>query len=198
MIQSLSSNFKPQLLGIVCFFLLKACSQSPDINRPASQIYAPPPTHWEIKAKLGIRSEDDSGSVTLSWQQGNQRYKIQMQASLGQGNATIYGDNDSIMIERPGKPTLFSSDATELIKDTFGWPLPMSSLRYWILGIANPELPIQGQQHDSNGGLVNLEQSDWHLSYSRYQQIGQWQLPGKIRAKREETQLTLIIREWAI
>jgi outer membrane lipoprotein LolB len=191
------------ILFIPVLLLLQACSQTTPIPAPSlssgnKAIAAAPPEQWTIKAKLGIRTADDNGSLTLHWQQQDANYKIQLQGSLGQGNATIYGDHHYIVIEQPGKMPLYSNDATSLIKDTFGWALPINDFIFWIRGIANPEQPVESLQYNAAGTLASLQQSQWTLNYSRYKTVDQWQLPGRIRAQQDDAQLTLIIREWLL
>ena len=54
------------------------------------------------------------------------------------------------------------------------------------------------QEKTANGALSYLEQSGWQLSYSNYNAVGPWQLPGRIVARREPLKLTLIIRQWEV
>ncbi len=186
------------LLCLLALLLIN-CSQTPSVDYPPPSLStAPPPAQWSIKAKLGIRTAEDSGSVTLDWQQTDSDFSIKIQGPLGQGNATISGNEAYVLIEQPGKPPLQSTDAATLIKETFGWSLPIDNFKFWVRGIANPESPIHSVNYGPTGTLSTLEQSQWVLDYSRYKIIERWQLPGRIRAKQAETQLTLIIREWQL
>ncbi|MGH1485338.1 MAG: lipoprotein insertase outer membrane protein LolB [Cellvibrionaceae bacterium] len=186
-------------LFIGVLLLLASCSRNPIVDTPplVTSLETLPQT-WLIKAKLGIRTAEDSGSVTLDWQQTDTNYVIKVQGPLGQGNATISGNESHIVIEQPGKQTLYSNNANSLIRDTFGWSLPIHDFKFWVRGIANPDNPIQSADYNPTGVLNSLQQSKWTLQYSRYKPVSQWLLPGRIKAKQDNSQLTLIIREWQL
>jgi outer membrane lipoprotein LolB len=154
------------------------------------------PDVWNITAKLGIHNGDDSGSVTLYWQQQKNQYHIRIAGPLGQGSAVLSGNEDTIIIERPSKQTLYSNNPAQLIKDTFGWDLPIKDLNYWVRGLASPLLDTAKQNYNASGVLSGLNQSDWSLRYTRYRATDLWLMPQRIRAKKGELMLTLVIKRW--
>jgi len=176
------------------------CSQTPtQTHTPEKSVnQIPPPKQWGITAKLGIKVPDQSGSVSLTWKQLDTSYRIRVQGPLGQGSGIIYGNAERIVIKRPGKPLLTSSDASTLIKETFGWHFPLNDLKFWIRGIPTPNTQITAKKQNASGQLDSLQQTQWSIEYSRYQMVDQWLFPGKIIAQKGDTQLTMIIRKWEI
>lgn len=184
----------------ITIVFLAGCAQSPPqpstIELQGNQ--TPPPKQWEITAKLGIKVPTQSGSVSLTWQQLDTSYRIRVQGPLGQGSGIIYGNAERVVIKRPGKPLLSSSDATGLIRETFGWDFPLHDLKFWIRGIPTPNAEITSEKQTPTGLLENLQQAQWSMEYSRYKKVDEWLLPGKIVAQQGETRLTMIIRKWTI
>jgi outer membrane lipoprotein LolB len=156
------------------------------------------PGHWMIKAKLGIRTSENNGSVTLTWHQRGDNYTIQLLSPLGHSKALINGSSKEITIQQPGKAQLYSTDPIQLIQDTFGWSIPLHDFKYWIMGTQNPNTPAISSSLNKQGHLEKLEQSDWVLNYSRYKDIQGYVLPAKIRAYQHSTRLTMLIREWQL
>lgn len=176
-----------------------------------------PPQSWQISAKLGIRSPQKNGSVTINWQQTGEEFIIKVQGPLGQGSAVISGTQYNAEIKQPGKPILQSNNVDELVFDTFGWTLPFDNFIHWVVATANPKKAIANISYDPTlETLSTLEQSGWALEYSRYEPVDTWVLPGRIRATHfrpnpvdsnpvgsnplssdgDQTRLTLIIRKW--
>jgi outer membrane lipoprotein LolB len=196
----------------ICLLLLSACSSAPtkqEIDYATNKAaYLTIPSIWTIQAKLGIKSEDNSGSVTLNWQQKGDHYDIQISGPLGQGNAKLSGNNQAIRIVQPGKDTIYSNNPRGLIQQTFGWDLPLQHLPYWIRGVQNPhneantdnnqakQKTAASTQYNEQGLLSGLSQFGWALEYSRYKPQQQRFAPHKIRAKKNDMTLTLIIRQW--
>ncbi|MFT6389953.1 MAG: outer membrane lipoprotein LolB [Cellvibrionaceae bacterium] len=190
------------IFSVIATLLLAGCTQlttQPEINTQIDKTALPaPPEQWKITAKLGVKVPQQSGSVTLIWEQMDTSYRIRVQGPLGQGNAMIYGNEDRIVIKRLGKPLLTSDNANALIKNTFGWSFPLDELRFWIRGLPNPNSAITSKKQNASGTLEQLNQSNWVINYSRHQKVGQWEFPSKIVAQKEESRLTMIIRQWEL
>lgn len=203
------------LIMSIISLLLSACSTQQYSSAPSitAASTAPIPDSWTLHAKLGIHNGEDSGSVTLHWQQQHTAYRIQVSGPFGQGNALLTGNEQYISIERPGKATVFSYQAEALIQETFGWNLPLQQLRYWVTGRPAPEStlsPLSSQQIPSQntdnheqftdaGLLSQRQQHGWTLDYSRYKPVASIDnrlLAHKIRAKQAPATLTLIVKEW--
>ncbi|MEO0442357.1 MAG: lipoprotein insertase outer membrane protein LolB [Pseudomonadota bacterium] len=189
--------YKRLIVGFAAL-IVAGCSQTPltTVGASPNNNGTALPEQWSIKAKLGLRTPNTNGSVTLEWLETDSQYTIRIQGPLGQGNATVRGGQEGVILQRPGKSPIYSSDALSLIQQEFGWTLPVDDLRFWVRGIANPLNPVEKKHYSTTGQLLSMSQSGWQLHYSRYKTIDQWQLPGRIRANQNEVYLTLIIREW--
>lgn len=183
-------------LSAITIFLV-GCSQygsRPPVTKAIPN--TPLPDIWNIQAKLGVRTTDDSGSVTLAWQQNHNNYRIGITGPLGQGSGIVIGNDGYMYIERPNKTPIASSDPSDLIERSFGWPLPITLLPYWVRGVAEPNQATNNEQYDDTGILREISQAGWQLSFSRHQIVDKWLLPHKIIAAKNDVTLTLIIRSW--
>jgi len=202
----LKQIIKHQII-LISLLAISACSTQPNTHT-AQQTQQPIPDHWNITAKLGIRTQDDSGSLTLRWTQKGEHYHIQASGPLGQGRVAITGQKHQIMMKRPNQPASYSSHPEQLLEDTLGWQFPIQQLGYWVRGLPYPENNRhqnntvhndETEYHwDTSGTLTALVQSGWHLEYDRYQLIDNWLLPKKIKARKENVVLTLIIKQWQL
>lgn len=162
--------------------------------QPTTQLQAI--KYWRINGKLGIRSTQDNGSVSVNWTQADENYAIRIAGPLGQGNGTITGNRASIHIEQPGKETVSSSTPNALIEDVFGWQLPITFLYYWAQGLTHPEFEVQQMTFDEQGVLTRATQTGWQLTFSRHKISGSEQVPFKVMVEKEDVKLTLIIHSW--
>lgn len=192
----LMTALKHCIYALSLIILLSGCGQQP---RTVSTIQStsPIPDHWVINAKLGIRSTRHNGSVTLHWQQQQQQYHIRISGPLGQGSGVLSGDRHFITLQRTNKNTLHSANPEKLIEKSFGWLLPLQHLNYWIRGLPSPGLNITTLNESTAGTITSLQQSGWSLTYTGYHLVDHWLVPGRIRAQKGDTILTLIIKKWA-
>ncbi len=203
-----STFSQPQILLLLAIsLLLSACSPAPTkpVTSPAnSPTLGELPEIWNIKAKLGIRSHDDSASVTLNWQQIHDNYHIRITGPLGQGSGQLEGNENHIRITRGNKTPLYSNQPSQLIEDSFGWQLPLAHLPYWVRGLPSPKLDSQEQSYSpldpkvasSPSVLSRMVQSGWQVEYSRFKPVDRWLMPHRIRATQGDVRLTLVVRSW--
>ncbi len=188
----------------VCFIvlatLLSGCTTTqplPEINNwDTYQARLSQLESWKLQGKLGVRLPDDSNSVYVDWEQAPKDYAIRLSGPLGQGTTWIRGSDETVSLEQAGHAPLSAETPEELIYNALGWNLPISDLFYWVRGIPAPRTHITNQEKTEAGALAFLEQAGWQLTYSRYNAVGPWQLPGKIVARRDALKLTLVIKEW--
>ena len=91
---------------------------------------------------------------------------------------------------------MIATSAEELLGTRLGWSLPVSGLRYWLLGLPAPGLPVVKSSLDSFGRLLRLSQGGWQIRYLDYKWIENLALPGKIFVEHPKLRLRLVIDHW--
>ena len=150
---------------------------------------------WTLQGKLGLRSEQESGSGTLWWQQNDRFYDIRLAGPLGRGATRIQGHPAGVTLEMAGRPTYQAESAQELLQEQIGWRLPVEHLLWWIRGLPDPDRPSR-LQLDSQSRAARISQAGWTIEYSRYQEVGDKQLPQRLQLSGHDVLLTLVITDW--
>lgn len=197
--------YRLALLCLSASLLLSGCvsqTVTPITNWDSHQQQLAALKHWRLEGKIGYRIRTDdknhSGSAYFDWQQQPSNYSIHLFGPLGQGSTLIKQRGRKVTLEQQGQPTLSARTPEALMQESLGWWLPVHDLTYWVRGIPAPDSLVQSQQRSPDGTLQHLQQAGWQLTYSSYQQIGQWQLPTKIIAEREQIRLILVLNEWEL
>ncbi len=138
---------------------------------------------------LGVKAD-------LRWEQrADGRFDMRISGPFGVGAATITGNRKQVLV-RTREGEYDTPDPEQWIQERMGWTLPISGLRYWVLGLPAPqseaavELNLEGQ-------AVVLEQDGWHLEYSEYQAVDGYTLPRKFEATNSATKLKVVVDEWS-
>ena len=152
--------------------------------------------NWQMRAKLGVRGPEDSGSASFLWRQWPARFRIQMSGPLGQGKMILRGGARGASLERAGEPTLRANSPQQLLYQTTGWQVPLSQLVDWVRGLPAENLPAQAVGRDERGFINELYQGGWHLTYGDYRRHDGLALPERIVAERGEVRLVLAIHDW--
>ncbi|AQZ93546.1 lipoprotein insertase outer membrane protein LolB [Halopseudomonas phragmitis] len=154
-----------------------------------------PLTAWTLQGKIGVRAPQESGSGTLFWLQQQDYYDIRLSGPLGRGATRIQGDREGIVLDIAGQQTLRAASAEDLLEQEIGWRLPVDHLLWWVRGLPAPDSPSR-LQLDTESRLARLSQSGWTIEYSRYQQVGERQLPQRLQLSGHDVLLTLVVTQW--
>ncbi len=198
----------PQILIILVGTYLSACSftsQKPNTGITNWQQHVAnldELDQWQLEGKLGYKDSKDGGSAWLSWHQNHHYFNVTLNGPFGTGTTRITGTPQSAQLQRAGHPPISAPSPAALTEQLFGWQWPVEQLQFWAKGIPAPNTPQQAVNHNLDGTLAILEQSNWTLQFSNYQKIanghpkGGWILPGKIKGQKGDYYFTLIIKNW--
>ncbi|MCK9534449.1 MAG: lipoprotein insertase outer membrane protein LolB [Pseudomonas sp.] len=150
---------------------------------------------WQISGKLGIRSEQQSGSAVLFWLQRQDYFDIRLSGPLGQGSTRLTGRQGAVSLDIASRGTFQAQSAEALMQQQLGWSLPVSNLLWWVRGLPAPYSKSQ-LQLDSNSLLTELKQDQWLIEYLSYRTENGLQLPERIKLSGAGLNITLVIKEW--
>lgn len=157
---------------------------------------------WSLRGRLNIRSNNNSETININWQQDSANFDINLSGTLGLGGVRLSGDESSVLIEKAGEDPLNADSLEAISTEILGYAFPASELLYWIRGLPAPgRTPVITY---NNEGLVDtLSQVDsrgrrWALRYDRYQETDGLTLPGRLRLDQEPYRLTFLVSDWDI
>lgn len=195
------------LLALAAFFLSACTSLQP--SKPAVVTNEVPPDwpatakqiealkNWKLIGKLGIRTPQDSLTAAINqWQQTESSFVIDLSSTFfGLGASKLYGTPDFLTIVEAGESPVSSYHPDILVYEALGFPLPISSLPWWVKGIPVPDAAYD-LKFDTQGRLASLIQNQWHLSFSKHSLVNGLPLPGKIKLERDNVRIILAIKQW--
>jgi len=154
---------------------------------------------WEARGRVAFRSADKGGQGSLQWLQDGAATRIQLSGPFGAGAYQIDSLPGQITVQSRGSEAALEylgPDAAErFLAEQVGWSFPVRSVRYWLLGLADPATPAV-QQSDAAGRLRELLQSGWVVRYEDYAQGAATWLPHKLVVEREDVRLRFVIDRW--
>jgi len=158
-------------------------------------------TQWLLRGRVAFQTADDGGVADLIWHQSKQAYTIQLNAPLGVGALELSSMAGGVMLSSSDGEQRFAADAESLLQDLQGWQLPVSGLRYWLLGVAVPGKKVELISWLENNQLHVMQQDGWHIEYRQYQQVGDLWLPRKIfmhRLDNSDIDVRVVIHRWSL
>ena len=191
-------NWRP---AAVVALLLAASSCAPVPVRPvgaalgASELLAF--KSWRATGRLAVRTADDGFSASFEWQERPDLGQIDVHGPFGTAGTRITRSPQTIRIDNGhGAPIEVAAPFTDLepaLTTELGAPLPLETLRFWILGVPSPDLP------SSSSGAGRFTQAGWTVQAEEPVAVlgAPAALPHKVTLERAQTRIRVVIDSWA-
>ena len=155
-------------------------------------------TEWTLNARIAAHNENDGWSGKLYWQQGKEIYQMNFNAPFGQGGLQLDGNSQRVEMHTTDGQMLVAADAESLLRQQFGWRLPLNSLRYWVRGVPVPTKGVAPLLFFGEAGrLDRLRQSGWDIEYPSYRLADGLMLPRKVYLENDDLSVRLVIDRWS-
>ena len=152
---------------------------------------------FSLDGRVAVAAADQAFSGGLAWRQDGAQAEVDLRGPFG-GTAMSIRLDGTRMTVTDSKGTSITGDAArDYVASEFGAPLPVSELRYWLVGVPAPQLPFQ-ETIGPDGRLSVLDQAGWQLRYSRYRTVGLLALPARIDIESPTARLRLVVSNWQL
>lgn len=191
-LKSFSACLRTQLLPLSLSIGLAACSHTPSHEASSDSTQTPALDNWELTAKMGIRQGEQRTGAKILWRQCGDSYRIRLSGAFGVTGADIKGQPGHVVLRRPGEEAVVAESPEALLAD-YGWPAPVSALRYWLRGEAEPNQPYTKQMSESKQ-LSGIDQGGWEIRFSP--SLAENSLPERSNISRNDLELLLVGQRW--
>lgn len=150
---------------------------------------------WEFAGRIGVSAGDEGFNGQLWWRQDGTVFRARVGGPLGAGTVFINGDGQEVTVtDRDGGVTELENAEAEL-REMYGWTIPLTSLRFWALGIPDPGSPAE-TGFGEDGRLETLKQRNWQVDITQYREGGGQLLPRRMNAVSDDVKVRLLIDNW--
>ncbi len=181
-------------LFVGCFLVyLSACTSVPTV--PAGKYSITGKEHlydvkvWQLDGRIAINAPKDSWSAQIEWHHSPSEEKLKLSGPLGQGGVAVNLAGETVSIDRGNGRVQTSNDPEQFINQQLGIVVPLRSLRYWAIGVPEPDLDFQ----TTADGFF---QSGWLIDYKEMVAAGNEVLPQKLTVTNRHVKLKLVVDQW--
>jgi outer membrane lipoprotein LolB len=190
------------LAGLGVGILLAACATVPvqqpvsgqnwDARRPQLQARE----NFDLKGRVAVAAGNEGFNARLLWRQTGSRSNVALDGPLGAGGVQITADGRSLSVVTSHGDHLNDSAARSELATRLGFDPPITSLRFWVLGVPDPATPAK-ETLDAQQRLASLQQDGWQVDYGAYTSVGGEWLPSRVTLQREGVRVRLIVDGWS-
>lgn len=152
---------------------------------------------WSMDGRIGVQSPEKAWQANLYWEHDPKQDRLRISGPFSQGLVSIVVQNDLIFVNEGNGATHLSRDPDAMLRERLGFAVPLSSLRYWMLGVPDPDrssLPMAGAG-DAAGGF---QQAGWQIYPDNLASVDGWMLPQKLRAHGAGVKIKILADNWLL
>jgi outer membrane lipoprotein LolB len=192
----------PALLGVL---LLSACATRPPVpvseeasaafeaHRALVQTLDP----WTLTGRLALDADGQQWHTNLRWRQSGEDFDIRLFGPFGRDAGHVQGDERKATLRAADGERFEADDVDRLVVEVLGWRLPVSGMRYWVMGLPAPEASYIPEL-DASGRLARLEQSGWTVQFHRYRNSPAPALPDRLELTYEDIRVRVLVDQWNV
>jgi outer membrane lipoprotein LolB len=188
--------------GLALVLTLAGCQTVPvpaapsmawSVRRPALQTLS----RFGLNGRVAVAVGKQGFNAGLRWTQSGALTHLALTGPLGAGGVEVTADGSSLSLITSRGKHLGDTEARAELGDKLGFEPPLTSLRYWVLGVPDPGSPASVQL-DSQQRLSQLTQNGWRIEYSTYMPVGAQWLPRLLTLQREGVRVRMVVDGWQL
>lgn len=179
---------------LIALLSVLSCSSMQNLSKGSSKSLDNFPKNWLIHGRMSITNDKENWYAKFIWEQKDTDFKISFMGPLGEIELLLSKKNQTTLLKTSSYERM-TNNLEQLLLEETGWTLPISSLRFWSYGVANPDYDAQFN-YDKLDNISELEQLGWHVQYPKRMQVGEYSLPKKIIVTQKDHKIKIIISQW--
>ncbi|HEV2270560.1 MAG TPA: lipoprotein insertase outer membrane protein LolB [Steroidobacteraceae bacterium] len=188
--------------GLALVLTLAGCQTVPvaparsvawSVRRPALQSLH----RFGLNGRVAVAVGKQGFNAGLRWTQAAAVTHLALTGPLGAGGVEVTADGGNLSVVTSSGKRLGNADARTELEDKLGFEPPLTSLRYWVLGVPDPSAPASVRL-DSQQRLTQLTQDGWRIDYSAYMPVGAEWLPRLLTLRREGVRVRMVVDGWQL
>ncbi len=152
---------------------------------------------WQAQGRIALNAGKDGWSGNFIWKQDGDDLDFRFNGPLGIGGFRIFGDDNRLRVETSDGERFDLNDPETDLRERYGWSIPLYSMRYWMLGVPDPQAQSSETLDDAQE-LIALEQRGWRIGYEGYGDTEGTVLPHKLTMEGEGLRIKVIAERWEL
>lgn len=189
-------------LALALVFGLAGCQTVPvspapsvswSVRRPELQTLS----RFGLNGRVAVAVGNQGFNAGLRWTQSAAVTHLALTGPLGAGGVEVTAEGGDLSVVTSNGKRLGNAAARAQLEDKLGFEPPLTSLRYWILGVPDPAAAASVQL-DSQQRLAQLTQDGWQIDYSAYMPVGAEWLPRLLTLRRQDVRVRMVVDGWQL
>ena len=167
--------------------------QTPRLTQFQEKLYSV--KNWTLDGRIAVKAGQEGWNANLFWEHDVGQDRLRIYGPFSQGAVSIILQGHMVYINEGNGIVTSSHDPDDLLQKRLGFSVPLSSLRFWVLGLPAPDNQYRAEL-DDKGGLKGFEQQAWVLGYESFENVDNFVMPKKMTIQGNQVRLRLVVDQW--
>jgi len=193
------------LLGLAMSLLVSSCStlerKTSGIDIQQHQQHLSSLSDWQMKGRMVVVNGAELWAMSVDWEQHDDQYVIFLSGPFGSGKIQLAGSANGVLLKDSDNQIFYATTPEELLLEHTGIAMPLTSLRFWMIGLLQPNTNAVNIKFDEYGRLESLTREQWDVDFKRYtkNKNAVVELPDKIFIHQgDDVKVRVVVGEWLI
>jgi outer membrane lipoprotein LolB len=146
---------------------------------------------WQLDGRAAAALGRQGWQASLDWRQRGGESEAHLSGPFGVGALVLKMTPAGLSLN--GAPP--SDAVVAQLQERLGFELPLDNLRYWLLGIPDPNSPFELTRNEQDRAR-ELTQAGWSIAYDRYVPSGGDVLPSRLVLSRGDVRVRIAVDHW--
>lgn len=152
--------------------------------------------HFELSGRVAVAAGSQGFNAHLRWVQNGEQAQVSLEGPLGTGGLQVTANGPHVSVITSRGEHLDDAAARQELTSRLGFEPPLASLRYWILGVPDPNEPAS-ETLDAHHLLSRLTQMGWQIDYTGYVPVNSQPLPARLTLTSADVRVRVIVDRWS-
>jgi outer membrane lipoprotein LolB len=190
------------LAGVVMVSTLAGCQTAPIAPAPKLAWSVRRPTlqnldRFGLDGRVAVAVGNQGFNAGIRWAQSGAVTRLALTGPLGAGGVEVTANGADLSVVTSSGKRLGDAAARAELAGKLGFQPPLTSIRYWVLGVPDPGAPASVQL-DTQQRLSELTQDGWRIDYASYMPVGAEWLPRLLTLRRAGVRVRMVVDAWQL
>jgi outer membrane lipoprotein LolB len=148
---------------------------------------------WDLQGRAAGAVGTQGWQASLEWRQSAQVADVRLAGPLGAGAVAFKLSPQGMELNGAAVNT----DPNTYLQERLGFTPPFDNLRYWLLGVPNPNQPFEFTPNALDRA-AQITQDGWVIDYADYAGNGADLLPKRFTLHREQVRVRVAVDHWTL
>jgi outer membrane lipoprotein LolB len=146
---------------------------------------------WQLDGRAAVAQGAQGWQASLNWRQADRYADVHLSGPFGIGALEIKQEPGGLSLNgAPPNDAMLSQ-----LQERLGFALPLGNLRFWLLGVPDPDTPFALTRNPQDRAL-HVSQDGWSVAYDRYMGVAGDLLPARLTLSRDDVRVRIVIDHW--